>query len=166
MIRLGIVSDSHDRGVWLERYLKLCGARKYDAVFHLGDYDSDARWLERRLDTPLIAVAGNCDMFSDYPAVNRATFGPHRLLAVHGHVQRVKQGYERLSYFAEEQGATIALFGHTHEPFAGWVGAALLINPGALMDGCYAELSLDGDKAIPSLKNLKERIPCRERPFY
>ena len=46
MTRLGIVSDSHDHGVWLERYLKLCRKEKYDAVFHLGDYDSDARWLE------------------------------------------------------------------------------------------------------------------------
>ncbi len=37
MTRLGIVSDSHDHGIWLERYLKLCRKEKYDAVFHLGD---------------------------------------------------------------------------------------------------------------------------------
>ncbi len=92
MTRLGIVSDSHDHGVWLERYLKLCRKEKYDAVFHLGDYDSDARWLEKRLDTPVIAVAGNCDMFSDRPRMARASFGPHRLLAVHGHLQDVKYG--------------------------------------------------------------------------
>ena len=76
MTRLGIVSDSHDHGVWLERYLKLCRREKYDAVFHLGDYDSDARWLEKRLDTPVIAVAGNCDMFSDRPRMARISFGP------------------------------------------------------------------------------------------
>ena len=35
MTRLGIVSDSHDHGLWLERYLKLCKRAKYDAVFHL-----------------------------------------------------------------------------------------------------------------------------------
>ena len=75
MTRLGIVSDSHDHGVWLERYLKLCRREKYDAVFHLGDYDSDARWLERRLESPVIAVAGNCDMFSDLPRMARAAIG-------------------------------------------------------------------------------------------
>ena len=157
MIRLGIVSDSHDRGLCLERFLKLCRRNKYDAVFHLGDYDSDARWLERKLETPLIAVAGNCDMYSELPNLARASFGRHHILAVHGHMQRVKQGYERLSYFAEEQGATIALFGHTHEAFAGYVGGVLLINPGALMDGRYGELLLDGPRAVPALKNLKEK---------
>ena len=135
MTRLGVVSDSHGHGLWLERYLALCKRERYDAVFHLGDYDSDARWLEKRLDVPMIAVAGNCDMFSDRPRMARASYGKHRLLAVHGHLQDVKYGYERLSYYAEEQSATIALFGHTHRPYAGWMGGVLLVNPGALMDG-------------------------------
>ena len=156
MTRLGIVSDSHDRGVWLERWLKKCQREKYDAVFHLGDYDSDARWLEKRLELPVFSVAGNCDLFSDRPRMARATFGAHRLLAVHGHLQDVKYGYDRLSYYAEEQGATIALFGHTHRAYVGWVGGVLLVNPGALMDGRYAELVLDGDRAVPYLKSFRD----------
>ncbi len=155
MTRLGIVSDSHDRDFWLKRYLKLCQRERYDAVFHLGDYHSDARWLERRLRIPVIAVAGNCDAFSNQPRMARAAYGGHRLLAVHGHLQDVKYGCDRLSYCAEEIGANIALFGHTHEPFAGWMGGVLLINPGALMDGRYAELILDGDRAVPYLKHLE-----------
>ena len=147
MTRLGIVSDSHDHGIWLERYLKLCRKEKYDAVFHLGDYDSDARWLERRLETPVIAVAGNCDMFSDLPRMARASFGPH--------LQDVKYGYDRLYYYAEDQQATIALFGHTHRPCVEWAGGVLLINPGALMDGRYAELTLDGERAVPQLKSFR-----------
>ena len=69
MFRLGIVSDSHNSHFWLERYLQKCRAEKYDGVFHLGDLHSDARWLERRLDIPMICVAGNCDMFSDRKSV-------------------------------------------------------------------------------------------------
>ena len=156
MTRLGIVSDSHDRGVWLERYLKLCKREKYDAVFHLGDYDSDARWLERRLETPLIAVAGNCDMFSELPRMARAAVGPHRIVAVHGHLQDVKYRYDQLSYYAEDQQATIALFGHTHKPCVERVGGVLLVNPGALMDGRYAELVLDGERAVPYLKSFRD----------
>ena len=156
MIRLGIVSDSHDREVWLERWLALAKRARYDAVFHLGDYDSDARWLSKRLDTQMICVAGNCDMFSKLPRMARAAFGPHRVVAVHGHLQDVKYGYEKLSYYAEEQGSNIALFGHTHVPFAGYVGRVLLVNPGALMDGCYGELTLDGQRAVPCLKSLKD----------
>ena len=156
MTRLGIVSGSHDRRGWLERYLSLCKREKYDAVFHLGDYDSDARWLERRLRAPLIAVAGNCDMFSDRPRMARASFGAHQLLAVHGHQQDVKYGYEKLSYYAEEQHAGIALFGHTHQPYVGWMGGVLLVNPGALMDGRYAELLLDGERVVPRLKSFRD----------
>ena len=157
MTRLGIVSDSHDRGVWLERYLRLCRRKRYDAVFHLGDYDSDARWLGKRLDVPLVAVAGNCDMFSDLPRMAVTAFEGHKLLAVHGHLQDVKYQYDRLSYYAESQGADIALFGHTHTAYAGWMGGVLLVNPGALMDGCYAELELDGERAVPLLKSFRDR---------
>lgn len=156
MTRLGIVSDSHDHDVWLRLYLEICRREKYDAVFHLGDYHSDARWLERRLDIPLIAVAGNCDAFSGQARMARACYEGHRLLAVHGHLQDVKYGYDRLSYCAEEAGADIALFGHTHQPYAGWMGGVLLINPGALMSGRYAELTLDEGRAVPYLKSLKE----------
>ena len=156
MTRLGIVSDSHGYDLWLERYLELCRREKYDAVFHLGDYDSDARWLERRLEIPMISVAGNCDSFSKKPRMARAAYGSHRLLAVHGHLQDVKYGYDRLSYYAEDQGATIALFGHTHRAYVGWVGGVLLVNPGALMDGRYAELTLDGESTVPLLKSFKD----------
>lgn len=154
MTRLGVVSDSHGAEHWLERYLALCKKEKYDAVFHLGDYDSDARWLEKRLDMPLFSVAGNCDMFSKQPRMARAAYGKHRLVAVHGHLQGVKYGYDRLSYYAEEEGATVALFGHTHRPCAEYVGGVLLFNPGALLDGLYGELLLDGDRAVPYLKSF------------
>ena len=156
MRRLGIVSDSHDREIWLELWLDRCRRERYDAVFHLGDYYADARWLERRLDAPLIAVAGNCDMFSQQSRMARWSWGGHRLLAVHGHLQDVKYGLEKLSYYAEEQGATIALFGHTHRPCAQMLGGVLLLNPGALMDGCYAELTLDGGRAVPILRSLRD----------
>ena len=157
MTRLGVVSDSHGAGVWLERYLALCRKERYDAVFHLGDYDTDAKWLSKRLDAPLYSVAGNCDMFSKSPRMVRAVFGPHRLVAVHGHMQDVKYGYDRLSYYAEDNGATVALFGHTHRSCAEYVGGVLLMNPGALMDGLYGELILDGDRAVPYLNSLRDR---------
>ena len=157
MIRLGVVSDSHDRSFWLEKWLEYAKERKYDAVFHLGDYDSDARWLSRRLDAPMTSVAGNCDTFSKQPRMARAAFGPHRILAVHGHLQDVKYGYDRLCWYAEEQNCGIALFGHTHVPYAGYEGGILVMNPGALMDGRYGELELDGDRVVPHLLSFRDQ---------
>ena len=163
MIRLGIVSDSHDYGDWLERWLALSRERRYDAVFHLGDYHSDARWLERRLDVPMYCVAGNCDTFSKAPRMVRATYGGHTLLAVHGHLQDVKYRYDTLSYYAEENGADIALFGHTHRPYTGYEGRVLLLNPGALMNGRYAELLIDGDRVVPYLLDLRDKDGANHR---
>lgn len=157
MIRLAVASDSHDWRIWLERFRARCEREKYDAVFHLGDLDSDAEWLERKLDIPLIRVTGNCDAFCPQRPMATAMFEGRRVLAVHGHMQGVKGGLVRLSYFAEENGADIALFGHTHEPCVEWLGGVLLINPGALKDGRFAELVLDGDRMTPFLKDLREK---------
>lgn len=156
MVKLGIVSDSHGRAAQLERFAALCRQERYDAVIHLGDVRSDARWLERNLNLRVISVAGNCDPFSGHAREERLSFDECRLLAVHGDAYGVKYGYERLSYHAEEIGAGIALFGHTHRPFAGYVGRVMLVNPGALMDGNYAELRIEGHRAIPMERNLNE----------
>ena len=156
MTRLGVISDSHDRTYWIEKWLSFAKEQHYDAVFHLGDYDSDARWLSRRLDAPMICVAGNCDMFSKLPRMARAAYGPHHILAVHGHLQDVKYSYDKLSYYAEDQRCGIALFGHTHVPYAGYEGGVLLMKPGALMDGRYGELVLDGERAVPYLKSFRD----------
>jgi len=156
MLRLAVASDSHGAVLWLEKFLALCRRECYDAVYHLGDYEADARWLERRLDCPMIAVAGNCDTFSKQARMALNTWEDHRILAVHGHLQDVKYGYDRLSYFAEEQGAGIALFGHTHRQYVGYEGRVLLVNPGALQIGDFAELTLDGRRIIPVEKNLAD----------
>lgn len=154
MVRLGIVSDSHQSQFWTERFLKTANQSGYDAVIHLGDGEAEARWLEHRLNMPIQYVAGNCDLFSKLAREIFASYEGHRILACHGHLHDVKWGLERLSYYAEERGADIALFGHTHEPLARYVGPVLMINPGALMRGRYAELLLDGRRVVPTLKEL------------
>ncbi|MBR6767039.1 MAG: YfcE family phosphodiesterase [Clostridia bacterium] len=156
MVKIGVVSDSHGRQIMLEMFADKCRAEGYDYVFHLGDTRDDAKWLERNLSVPLISVAGNCDAFSRHQREVRPTFEGHRFIAVHGDGQSVKYGYERLSYYAEDAGAEVALFGHTHQQFIGWVGSVLLINPGALRNGHYAEIILEGKDIIPRGLNLND----------
>lgn len=156
MVKLGIISDSHRADAQLNRFLAVCKREKYDAIIHLGDVCRDARWLEDQLEVPLISVAGNCDPLSRHLREARLTYEGHSLLAVHGDAYSVKYGYERLSYYAEEVGAKIVLFGHTHRQFAGYVGKSILINPGALCDGQYAELHIDKRDVIPFERNLRD----------
>ena len=78
------------------------------------------------------------------------------MLAVHGHRFDVKWGLDQLSYYAEERGAKVVLYGHTHIAAAEFVGPVLMVNPGALMRGQYAELVIDGDRATPYLKDMSD----------
>lgn len=156
MVKLGIISDSHNARIYVERYLELANREGYDAVFHTGDGESDARWLRRRLNMPLIAVAGNCDFGSALKREAVAEFEGWRILALHGDRYDVDWGLDQLSYYAESKQARIALYGHTHRALACYAGPILTINPGALAQARYAELTIDGDRATPVLKNLNE----------
>lgn len=157
MVRLGVISDSHHSEHWTRQFLKQAKRANYDAVFFLGDGEAEARWLERRLPMPFNYVAGNCDMFSKLSREVFARYEGHGILALHGHMHDVKWGLQNLSYYAEERGADIVFYGHTHEPFAGYVGPALMVNPGALMDGNYAEVTIEGKRVVPRLLNLMEK---------
>ena len=53
------------------------------------------------------------------------------IFAVHGHRYHVKNGLLSLRYAALEQGAHIALFGHTHCPYCEFRDGLWLLNPGA-----------------------------------
>lgn len=154
MVRLAVISDSHQSQFWTERFLAHANREKYDAVFHLGDGESEARWLARRLEMPFQYVAGNCDVFSKVSRELFASYEGHRILALHGHLHEVKWGLDRLSYYAEEKGADIVLYGHTHIPAAEYVGRVMMINPGALMQGQYAQLLIDGARVVPTLMEL------------
>ena len=158
MIRLGVISDSHQAQLWAEAFLRQARKRRYDAVVFLGDGESEARFLSRRLEMPLHFVAGNCDWSSKAPRELLLRYEGHTLLATHGHLHDVKWEMDHLSYYAEDQGADIALYGHTHIPKCEYVGPTLTLNPGALMNGCYAELELDRERVLPRLLNLEDVV--------
>ena len=157
MTRIGVASDSHGGRLHLERFAEICRAEHFDQVFHLGDVLDDARWLEKNLEIPVTSVAGNCDFYAHHPREARVTVEGKRLLLLHGDRYRVKLGYDMLSYYAEENAVDAALFGHTHQPFAGYVGRALLINPGALKNGHYCILEVSAGDIVPRILNMDEK---------
>ena len=156
MICIAVASDSHGSKLQLERFAQYCREAGIDQVYHLGDLVEDARWLERNLEQTVRFVAGNCDCFSRCSREERACEEGVRLLLVHGDRYGVKYGYERLSYYAEENQMGCTLFGHTHRPFAAYVGRALLVNPGALRDGSFCRLELNRGDVVPRILNLDQ----------
>ena len=159
MMKIAVVSDSHGGKYHLERFVRFCKAEKIDQVCHLGDVVEDAMYLRKNLDIPVALVAGNCDFYSREVREASFSLGGKRFLLVHGDKYGVKYGYDRLSYYAEEKKADCTLFGHTHSAFAGYVGNALLVNPGALKSGSMCILELDGRDIVPRFMDIDQWEP-------
>ncbi len=156
MTRIAVVSDSHGGRLHLERFVEYCKAEGIERVFHLGDIVDDARWLQKRLGIPLTYVAGNCDYMSREAREAREVVEGKRFLLVHGDRFGVRYGADKLSYYAEENMMDVALYGHTHRAFTGFLGRVLVINPGALKDGSLCVMEVSSRDVVPRILDIDE----------
>ena len=127
MPKIAIISDSH--GSIENAYLFRKKTGQVDALYHLGDHADDALPLSQIFNCGFVSVRGNCDPFSDAPLTRTVDWEGHRILLLHGHTV---SGRVNLFYFAEQNGADIVLFGHSHVPSVETTGGVTMINPGSL----------------------------------
>lgn len=142
MTRLLVTSDSHGDSWRLSDALALNPGARW--VFHLGDGETEADNHLSYLPGKMVCrVRGNCD--SPYgPGLNAVvTIEGVTIYACHGHAEGVKYSLDRLAFTAKSKGASLALFGHTHEPFFGEVNGVMLFNPGSLRSGSYGVIDID-----------------------
>ena len=127
-MKAAVFSDTHgNTALMVEAVRRL----RPDVLIHLGDYERDTEILRREFpEIPLYSVCGNCDMAPMSPLIDTVPLGPVKAFICHGHSYAVEYGIDRLVYAAQEQGAKIALFGHTHSAYNGEAGGVKVINPG------------------------------------
>ncbi|OFW78359.1 MAG: hypothetical protein A2201_08715 [Alicyclobacillus sp. RIFOXYA1_FULL_53_8] len=132
-MRICIVSDTHRHRT--EMMAAVETVQPVDVILHAGDETSDVVWLRSRVDSPITAVSGNWDTYSeDFPQqLVLDQYGP-RILLVHGHTLRVKDGVERLLQKSNSVGASIVVYGHTHVAYAAVHKGILVLNPGSLAE--------------------------------
>ena len=137
-MRVGVFSDSHGDHEALDELLERMGA--LDAVCFLGDVARDAEHLRERLaampnQPVLYAVRGNNDYYSTctLPWDLLIELGGVRIYMTHGH--RLVS-LMNLAYKAQECGAQVALFGHTHQALCETVQGVLLLNTGSAGNFC------------------------------
>ena len=137
-MRVGVFLDSHGDHEALDELLERMGA--LDAVCFLGDVARDAEHLRERLaampnQPVLYAVRGNNDYYSTctLPWDLLIELGGVRIYMTHGH--RLVS-LMNLAYKAQECGAQVALFGHTHQALCETVQGVLLLNPGSAGNFC------------------------------
>ena len=123
-----VFSDTHGNTALMVEAIRRV---RPDVLIHLGDYERDTEILRREFpEIPLYSVCGNCDMAPMSPLTDIVPLGPVKAFICHGHSYTVEYGIDRLVYAAQEQGAKIALFGHTHSAYNGEAGGVKVINPG------------------------------------
>ncbi|RZI48144.1 metallophosphoesterase [Lactococcus kimchii] len=162
-----VMSDSHyDRNV-VESIKKKYQASA-TAIFHCGDSEllsSDEIW------NGITVVAGNCDYDNGYQDFILQEVEGKKVLITHGHLFYVGLGLDRYSYFAEEKGADIALFGHIHRPVAQKINGVLYLNPGSVAQPrgeydvkMYATIEITDRQYKISYRNLQHE-PISELQF-
>ncbi|MBM4762478.1 metallophosphoesterase [Bacillus sp. B15-48] len=150
MSKILIVSDSHGSTEMLEE-LKLRHQQEVNQMIHCGDSELTDN---HESINGYIAVKGNCDFYGDFPEEVIVEVAEYKILVVHGHLYSVKSSLLRLSYRAEELGANIVCFGHSHLLGAEMIKDVLFINPGSVRlprgrrERTYVILELTNQKAL------------------
>ncbi|WP_216828849.1 metallophosphoesterase family protein [Alkalihalobacterium elongatum] len=129
MSKILIISDSHG---WRSELANVIDRHRneVDYIIHCGDseLEADARELEG-----VKIVSGNCDWGHDFPEELTVKITDDILLYVtHGHNYNVKMTYVPISYRAEEVGARIVCFGHSHIATTFIENEVIYINPGSI----------------------------------
>lgn len=148
-----VLSDTHGNRERVAALLPLM--READYVFFCGDGIYDVLSLDE-IAEKLYAVGGNCDGNGEREIV--LEIERRKVFLTHGHRYGVKQSLDRLSLRAEELGADIVLYGHTHSALAETEGNTLFVNPGTLSyytaAPSYAYLVVDEKKAVAKIVPL------------
>jgi len=147
-----VFSDSHSK---IDLMVDIVREIEPDLIFHLGDYDEDARTLGKHFpNIPLHMVRGNSDFFSKTPEQLELTIEDKKVILTHGHRYYVKEAYDALCDMGRSRGADLVFFGHTHIPHYARVGKMHVLNPGSAREVCALVQIKDGE------------IHCEHIPFY
>jgi uncharacterized protein len=130
-MKVCVMSDSHGNR---SRILEVLKRESPDLVIHAGDFADDILDTSKQstANMRVFAVAGNCDTPGTAAEEQTTAFGDVRLWITHGHRYNVKQGYLNLVLKAQENGANIVVFGHSHVPSLFVEAGKLFLNPGSL----------------------------------
>ena len=158
-MKLLVISDTHGNLKNFKRVLEI--ENPVDMIFHLGDICHDEEEI-RDLAGEKCTVAmvrGNCDYFTNEPYSRDIAVGNHRIYMEHGN--GLPDSLMSIAYKAEEKGADVLLFGHTHRPMITRCNDVIIANPGSLSeprqaDGCPTYIIIEtDDKGDLSFKQKK-----------
>ena len=133
-MRILAVSDSHHDISALSPVLRKF-AGEVDLIAHLGDGVGDLEIAARRAGIRLPRVEGVRGNGDHDPALwPRRLIGSSArpILLLHGHLEGASEGLGKIIGAAEDSGAGLVLFGHTHKALSELHRGILVLNPGSI----------------------------------
>ena len=127
-MRIGVVSDTHDR-VLAALHEALAGV---DEILHAGDVTSAEALAEIETIAPVTAVRGNMDeraLADRLPEEELLTRDGVRIALIHGHRLGRASPDDLANQFAG-RGVDLVTWGHIHEPVSIEQGGVRYFNPG------------------------------------
>ena len=145
-MKIAVFSDSHGHIIPM---LQTVEARNPDMILFLGDGAEDIAQIKKQFpQIPLKAVRGNCDYDSMLPNTELVLADGVVIFMAHGHLYGVKNGFlYGLALAADEAGAALAIYGHTHLARLQNVGTVTTLNPGSCgsrIAPSFSEVVTDG----------------------
>ena len=102
-------------------------------LIHAGDVEGDLdKILGPGREYIVHAVAGNMDWGTPEDSSLAFDMGGHKVFLTHGHHYGVSYTLANLREAAENCGADVAIYGHTHMPALDEQNDILLLNPGSV----------------------------------
>lgn len=126
-----VVSDSHGRHDLLRKAIGQ--EAPIDMLIHAGDIEGDLdKILGPKREYVVHAVAGNMDWSNSLESAELFDMAGHKVFLTHGHRYGVSYTLSKLRDTAEECGADVAIYGHTHMPALDEQNDIMLLNPGSV----------------------------------
>ncbi|QNO13673.1 metallophosphoesterase [Alkalicella caledoniensis] len=157
-MRIAVISDTHGYRSTINKLVEI--VKKYDLLLHLGDNIRDFYDIKKLSGVDGYAVVGNTDIGSKGEETLHVEIEGKKIMLTHGHKFDVKWNVDNLSYYCEEHGIDLALFGHSHVNSINEVNRTLYVNPGSpvLPRGgskpSYASVEIKDNKIYVEIINL------------
>lgn len=124
-MKIGVISDTHN---FLDPKIPEL-FRGVEHILHGGDIGQPELLRHLAKLAPITAVAGNTDEPGwQYPLFQTIELAGRKFL-LH-HIVNPLELSEELSHKLARSQPDVVVFGHTHKPYAHWVGKTLFFNPG------------------------------------
>ena len=145
-MRIVVVSDVHG---CFERLYRIIKKENPQMVMFSGDGNEDIDHMQFVFpDIKFLTVRGNCDYDSDFKDEELVEILGRKIFITHGHIYGVKRNYHNIEIKGREEGADVAIFGHTHSPYLSKKENIILFNPGAVLCGSYGVINIEENKKI------------------